>query len=44
MLDTQVMAAFAGIGISMGFAKLVSHYLNIELTKALPEPIGLPDR
>ncbi|HDL5700183.1 TPA: ribonuclease D [Mannheimia haemolytica] len=33
MLDTQVMAAFAGIGISMGFAKLVSHYLNIELDK-----------
>lgn len=33
MLDTQIMAAFSGIGISVGFAKLVSHYLNIELDK-----------
>lgn len=33
MLDTQVMAGFAGVGISMGFAKLVSHYLDIELDK-----------
>lgn len=33
MLDTQIMAGFAGIGISMGFAKLVSHYLEIELDK-----------
>lgn len=34
MLDTQIMAGFAGVGISMGFAKLVSHYLDIELDKA----------
>lgn len=33
MLDTQVMAGFAGVGISMGFAKLVSHYLEVELDK-----------
>lgn len=33
MFDTQVMAAFSGIGISMGFAKLVSHYLNVDLDK-----------
>ncbi|QLB16304.1 ribonuclease D [Mannheimia varigena] len=33
MLDTQIMAGFAGIGISMGFAKLVSHYLEVELDK-----------
>lgn len=34
MLDTQIMAAFAGMGLSVGFAKLVSHYLNVELDKA----------
>ncbi|QLB40666.1 ribonuclease D [Mannheimia pernigra] len=34
ILDTQIMAGFAGVGISIGFAKLVSHYLNIELDKA----------
>lgn len=33
MLDTQIMAGFAGVGISMGFAKLVAHYLGIELDK-----------
>lgn len=33
MLDTQIMAGFAGVGISVGFAKLVSHYLEIELDK-----------
>lgn len=33
MLDTQIMAGFVGIGISMGFAKLVSHYLEVELDK-----------
>lgn len=33
MLDTQIMAGFANIGISIGFAKLVSHYLGIELDK-----------
>lgn len=33
MLDTQIMASFAGIGISTGFAKLVFHYLGIELDK-----------
>lgn len=33
MLDTQIMAGFAGVGISMGFAKLVAHYLGLELDK-----------
>lgn len=33
MLDTQIMAGFAGIGLSLGFAKLVQHYLGIELDK-----------
>lgn len=33
MLDTQVMAGFAGIGVSLGFAKLVQHYLGVELDK-----------
>lgn len=33
MLDTQIMASFAGSGLSIGFAKLVQHYLGIELDK-----------
>ncbi|EFX91739.1 ribonuclease D [Actinobacillus ureae] len=33
LVDTQIMADFAGIGVSMGFAKLVAHYLQIELDK-----------
>lgn len=33
LFDTQIMAGFAGIGVSLGFAKLVSHYLGIELDK-----------
>lgn len=33
MLDTQIMAGFAGVGLSAGFAKLVQHYLDIELDK-----------
>lgn len=33
MLDTQIMAGFAGIGISVGFAKLVEHFLSISLDK-----------
>ncbi|AHG81804.1 Ribonuclease D [Bibersteinia trehalosi USDA-ARS-USMARC-188] len=33
MLDTQIMAGFAGLGTSVGFAKLVQHYLNTELDK-----------
>ncbi|MDE4033195.1 ribonuclease D, partial [Glaesserella parasuis] len=33
MLDTQVMAGFVGIGISIGFAKLALHYLEVELDK-----------
>lgn len=33
MLDTQVMAAYLGVGTSMGFAKLVQHYLHFELDK-----------
>lgn len=33
MLDTQIMAAFVGTGISLGFAKLVHAYLDVELDK-----------
>ncbi|WP_373819391.1 ribonuclease D [Glaesserella sp.] len=33
MLDTQIMAGFAGVGVSLGFAKLVAHFLHIELDK-----------
>ncbi len=33
MLDTQIMAGFIGLGQSVGFAKLVLHYLNLELDK-----------
>lgn len=33
MLDTQVMAAFLGHGLSTGFASLVDTYLNITLDK-----------
>ncbi|QIW16344.1 ribonuclease D [Pasteurellaceae bacterium RH1A] len=33
MLDTQVMAGFLNIGTSMGFAKLVQHFLGLELDK-----------
>ncbi len=33
MLDTQIMASFLGLGSSIGFAKLVQHYLAIELDK-----------
>lgn len=33
MLDTQVAAAFLGLGTSIGFAKLVAHYFQIELDK-----------
>ncbi|MCL7720374.1 ribonuclease D [Actinobacillus pleuropneumoniae] len=33
LADTQIMAGFAGGGISLGFAKLVAHYLNVELDK-----------
>lgn len=33
MLDTQIMAGFVGVGISMGFAKLVQHYLGVSLDK-----------
>lgn len=33
MLDTQIMAGFAGVGLSLGFAKLVEHYLGVELDK-----------
>ncbi|AKO45658.1 ribonuclease D [[Haemophilus] ducreyi] len=33
LIDTQIMAAFSGLGLSIGFAKLVNHYLNIELDK-----------
>ncbi len=33
MIDTQIMAAFLGYGLSTGFAKLVSDYLAIDLDK-----------
>lgn len=33
LVDTQTMAAFAGFGLSIGFAKLVAHYCDIELDK-----------
>lgn len=33
MLDSQIMADFVGFQISSGFAKLVAHYLDIELDK-----------
>lgn len=33
LIDTQIMAGFVGIGVSLGFAKLVAHYLEIELNK-----------
>lgn len=33
MLDTQIMARFLGFSTSMGLAKLVQHYLNIEIDK-----------
>lgn len=33
LADTQIMAGFVGIGTSLGFAKLVEHYLNIEPDK-----------
>lgn len=33
LLDTQTMAAFVGFGLSVGFAKLVAHYCDIELDK-----------
>ncbi|WP_087025951.1 ribonuclease D [Thaumasiovibrio subtropicus] len=33
MIDTQVMAAFLGHGVSMGFGNLVKEYLGIELEK-----------
>lgn len=34
MVDTQVMAAFLGYGLSTGFAALVDHYLGVELDKS----------
>lgn len=33
MLDTQIMAGFAGIGVSVGFAALALHYLDKMLDK-----------
>ncbi|WP_150539751.1 ribonuclease D [Actinobacillus vicugnae] len=33
LADTQIMSGFAGVGGAMGFAKLVAHYLQIELDK-----------
>ncbi|MEZ8099570.1 ribonuclease D [Vibrio bivalvicida] len=34
MVDTQIMAAFLGHGLSTGFAALVESYLNVELDKS----------
>lgn len=34
MLDTQIMAGFAGLGVSLGFAKLVEQYTEVVLDKA----------
>jgi ribonuclease D len=34
MVDTQVMAAFLGHGLSTGFATLVNEYLSVELDKS----------
>lgn len=34
MVDTQLMAAFVGHGLSTGFATLVNQYLDIELDKS----------
>ncbi len=34
LMDTQVMAAFLGHGLSTGFAALVSEYLEVELDKS----------
>nr|WP_275664198.1 ribonuclease D [Vibrio brasiliensis] len=34
MVDTQLMAAFLGHGLSTGFAALVNEYLNVELDKS----------
>ncbi|MGR5266536.1 ribonuclease D [Vibrio astriarenae] len=34
MLDTQIMAAFLGHGLSTGFASLVNEYLGVELDKS----------
>lgn len=34
MVDTQIMAAFLGHGLSTGFASLVGNYLSIELDKS----------
>nr|WP_282437131.1 ribonuclease D [Vibrio amylolyticus] len=34
MVDTQIMAAFLGHGLSTGFASLVSEYIEVELDKS----------
>jgi ribonuclease D len=34
MVDTQIMAAFLGYGLSTGFAALVQEYLDVELDKS----------
>lgn len=33
LMDTQIMANFLNLGVSLGFSKLVAYYLNIELDK-----------
>lgn len=34
MVDTQILAAFLGYGVSTGFASLVNEYLGVELDKS----------
>lgn len=34
MIDTQIMAAFLGHGLSAGFAQLTEHYLSVTLDKS----------
>ncbi|QLB21493.1 ribonuclease D [Vespertiliibacter pulmonis] len=34
MIDTQIMSSFLGLGTSVGFSKLVSHFCQIELDKS----------
>lgn len=34
MIDTQILAAFTGLGVSVGFAALVKEYVGVELDKS----------
>lgn len=35
MMDTQIMSSFLGLGISIGFSKLVTYFCQIELDKSV---------